>query len=87
MDEIIEGGQKVEFGDIAGNEVAKQALKEMVILPAVRPDLFTGLRTPSKGLLLFGPPGISIKLFIFFNLILFVNNRQWKNITCTCGCK
>ncbi|XP_077494536.1 spastin-like isoform X4 [Amblyomma americanum] len=57
LDEIVDGGPTVLFSDIAGQEVAKQALSEMVILPTDRPELFTGLRAPPKGLLLFGPPG------------------------------
>lgn len=46
LDEIVEGGAKVEWTDIAGQDVAKQALQEMVILPSVRPELFTGRLYP-----------------------------------------
>lgn len=55
--EIMDHGTKVEWDDIAGLEFAKNTIQEIVIWPMLRPDIFTGLRGPPKGLLLFGPPG------------------------------
>ncbi|KAF0300997.1 Fidgetin-like protein 1 [Amphibalanus amphitrite] len=55
--EIMDRGPPVTWDDIAGLEFAKNTIKEMVIWPLLRPDIFTGLRGLPKGLLLFGPPG------------------------------
>lgn len=57
LNEIVVRGDEVHWGDIAGLEVAKSALREAVVYPFLRPDLFMGLREPARGMLLFGPPG------------------------------
>ena len=57
LSEIVESKPDVKFDDVVGLNEAKQILKEIIIIPNLRPDLFTGLRSPPRGLLLFGPPG------------------------------
>lgn len=57
LNEIVVQGDEVHWDDIAGLEVAKNALRETVVYPFLRPDLFRGLREPARGMLLFGPPG------------------------------
>jgi len=57
INEIVVKGDEVHWDDVAGLEGAKMALKEAVVYPFLRPDLFRGLREPARGMLLFGPPG------------------------------
>ncbi len=45
----------VHWGEVAGLEDAKKAIKEVIVYPVKRPDLFP--LGWSRGLLLFGPPG------------------------------
>ncbi|XP_035916194.1 fidgetin-like protein 1 isoform X1 [Anopheles stephensi] len=55
--EIMDRFQPLSWDDIAGLEYAKTIIKEAVVWPILRPDIFTGLRKPPRGILLFGPPG------------------------------
>ncbi|EMS49758.1 Spastin [Triticum urartu] len=49
----------VTFDDIGALECVKDTLKELIITPLKRPELFSKgqLLKPAKGILLFGPPG------------------------------
>jgi len=51
---ILTEKPNIRWDDVAGLEQAKEALKEAVILPIKFPHLFTGKRTPWKGILLYG---------------------------------
>ena len=57
LSEIVERKPDVKFTDVIGLKEAKEILREIIIVPNLRPDLFKGLRSPPRGLLLFGPPG------------------------------
>ncbi|XP_031110273.1 katanin p60 ATPase-containing subunit A-like 2 isoform X2 [Ipomoea triloba] len=55
--DIIRGNPDVKWESIKGLENAKRLLKEAVVMPIKYPKYFTGLLSPWKGILLFGPPG------------------------------
>ncbi|XP_054165766.1 fidgetin-like protein 1 [Oppia nitens] len=85
--EIITKLEPIGWSDVAGLEFAKNKIKEIAVLPLQRPDLFSGLRKPPKGILLFGPPGTG-KTFLgrciasqtkstFFSITVSSLNSKW----------
>lgn len=55
--DILIGSPDVQWDQIKGLDNAKRLLKEAVVMPIKYPQYFTGLLSPWKGILLFGPPG------------------------------
>ena len=54
---ILDSSPNVHWDDVKGLEDVKRVLKETIIMPTMRPDIFRGLLAPSRGILLYGPPG------------------------------
>ncbi|XP_049583817.1 fidgetin [Syngnathus scovelli] len=55
--EILQQCPPVDWSDIAGLDLAKAAIKEEILWPILRPDMFSGLHALPRNLLLFGPQG------------------------------
>ena len=54
---IDKSKSNITFDSIKGQADIKQAVQENIILPLKNPKLFTGIRAPSRAILLYGPPG------------------------------
>ncbi|NXN96211.1 KATL2 protein, partial [Rhinopomastus cyanomelas] len=78
----------VKWDDIIGLDAAKRLVKEAVVYPIKYPQLFTGILSPWKGLLLYGPPGTGKTLLAkavatecnttFFNISASTIVSKWR---------
>lgn len=78
----------VRWSDIIGLDSAKSLVKEAVVYPIRYPQLFTGILSPWKGLLLYGPPGTGKTLLAkavateckttFFNISASTIVSKWR---------
>jgi SpoVK/Ycf46/Vps4 family AAA+-type ATPase len=57
MESVIVEKPSTTWADIGGLEEPKARIREAIILPLKRPEVFKGPLKPWKGILLFGPPG------------------------------
>lgn len=86
--DILTRNPGVNWNSIVGLDVAKRLLNEAVVMPLKYPQLFTGLLTPWKGVLLFGPPGTGKTLLAkavatecettFFNISASTVVSKWR---------
>ncbi|XP_062501037.1 vacuolar protein sorting-associated protein 4B-like [Corticium candelabrum] len=77
---IIVETPNVKWDDVAGLHGAKEALKEAVILPMKFPHMFTGKRTPWRGILLYGPPGTG-KSYLAKAVATEANNSTFLSVS------
>ncbi|XP_052598540.1 katanin p60 ATPase-containing subunit A-like 2 isoform X1 [Peromyscus californicus insignis] len=78
----------IKWNDIIGLDAAKQLVKEAIVYPIRYPQLFTGILSPWKGLLLYGPPGTGKTLLAkavateckttFFNISASTIVSKWR---------
>ncbi|TNN07537.1 Vacuolar protein sorting-associated protein [Schistosoma japonicum] len=77
---IVTEKPNISWDDVIGLESAKEALKEAVILPIKFPHLFTGKRTPWRGILLYGPPGTG-KSYLAKAVATEANNSTFLSVS------
>ncbi|CAG8449516.1 3299_t:CDS:10 [Cetraspora pellucida] len=75
QNEIMDRAPSISWEDIAGLEHAKKTIQEAVTWPMLRPDIFTGLRGPPKGLL------ITFTLRLLANIKLKLIKNIYRIIT------
>ncbi|TGZ65306.1 hypothetical protein CRM22_005928 [Opisthorchis felineus] len=86
--EIFLENPNVRWDDIIGLSSAKRLVKEAVVYPIKYPQLFAGILSPWKGLLLYGPPGTGKTLLAkavatechttFFNISASTIVSKWR---------